>query len=1445
MFRFIISLLPLLLLSTQLAAKSVSTLDFGFSPTDATDCLQKAFDSGAARVIIKNTGKPYFISRTVQLRSNQEIILEPGVIICNTRGSFKTPAPMFICKLVKNITICGGKGSTIKMTKADFRNQKVYSHSEHRHILTMLGADNITIKNLILRDSGGDMLYLGGYSKKRNYNSNILIENVIFDNAMRLGIGAISVKNLTVRNCVFKNAIGAPPQGGIDFEPNKDDEQLVNCLVENCTFLNNRGMGCSIYAGNLSDRSKPVSVTVKNCRFSGNGNSFYIHSYTPRKARQIPVKGKILIENCTTDDIWQLRDPVASIATVIRNCTHTAKKQRNDGVLQIHGTHGGRFPLGNIRMENFRINDNAGLKNYITTSYFGNSILAEDFISGNISIKPANGKMFKFDLKAFCKKWRDFFALCNRYQLAPKALEQTLLPPRSAKPFTAKSSLPVRRGEFVQFAERNSRISIDLTAVDKSYDDDIGVTVYTPNGAVLKKVSFNKGTKTKLEFTAPESGIYRIAVHSFNATILHSNHPGNGWSMASSGGLTLLNPKGDFYFRVPEGIKKFAISVNAAPSAGVALFSPDGKRKFRKTVSGLEIIECDALPGVWKLNFSKAKWSVILKLFAPLNGIVSSNPETLFEYPKVKNDGKKKIFIPKAMTGKAIQEAIDLANRSGGGKVVLQPGVYLSGTIRMKSNVELNIPTGSIIRGYNTPDKYDDFSHPEFCNIRPEKSDKCFITAYKVENIAITGGGIIDGCGPDFYKKVVPFGKRFYSKPPIARPRMLQICNSKNIRLTGVTYHNAPGWTMWIRECKNVEVENVFVRGDQKMINNDGVDFDGCQNVTLKNSVFITGDDCVVLRAMRNDDTTKVICRDVLVENCYLDSACQGIRVGCPSDDIVENCVVRNVKINGYGNGIYFNNPTHYLAPGDNGFLKLNNLSFSDISINSNLWPIKIDVWAKIKLRQLNNVTFRNIKVNSRMPISLKGNSETQITNIVMENISGKVQSKQPLEQEFIDLKLKNFSVTGGNPPEITLTSDPAVNTLLLQNVLDAGGTIRLTTPGTYDVNGPLFIGSDTTLEFAPGVFIRRAAGGRNQPFLVNKGILKGEWNENIKIIGLHLLVNGVDVSHNAFYPGLRGHLSFLKVRNLTVRDYECSELVRLGYGIHICTFRNITLEKLRIEGNKDGVHLSDGRYFTIRDSVFCTYDDAIALNAYDFCLSTAVYGNIEDGLIENCTDLNSEKHKVAGYFCRMLGGAWKNWHKGMTVQNSTLAVYNGHLYSACFPVPSAKAPAVSQIPPTHRSGIADHGGISWRYVREHRGDYEATCRRIICRNITLQKPRIGFGFTFSWGKWAESVPGKLKMPVLEELTFEKIHCQCDMRAVFGGAAPARNVRFADSVLRGKILFAEAYPGRKDEEYPVMDVTFSKVDIPQSSSQFFFRPTTRKLAITRSGCSGDGFANAK
>ncbi len=412
-------------------------------------------------------------------------------------------------------------------------------------------------------------------------------------------------------------------------------------------------------------------------------------------------------------------------------------------------------------------------------------------------------------------------------------------------------------------------------------------------------------------------------------------------------------------------------------------------------------------------------------------------------------------------------------------------------------------------------------------------------------------------------------------------------------------------------------------------------------------------------------------------------------------------------------------------------------------------------------------------------------------------------------------------------------------NTERFQSYLDAGGTIRLEKPGVYDLTGPLFIGNDTALEFGAGVFIRRMPPKeRPCPLFVNRGLFDHEWNHNIRIEGLRLIVNQVDLDHYSIYPGLRGQLSFLGVRNLVIRDFQCEDLARLGYGIHICSFEDILLEQLLLTGDKDGVHLSDGRRFTIRDSRFGTSDDAIALNAYDYGLSTAIYGWIEDGLIENCHDLN--RGNPVGYFCRMLGGTWTDWHEGMEVQNSTLAVYGGNLYSVCLPLPpeERETPLLSTVPPTHELGIVEWGGIPWRFVKRHDGRYDASCKRITFRDIYLHKPRYGFGFALDGGLWCNSVPKGLPLPVMEDLVFDGIHVECDIPFVFGGSHPVRHVRVSNSVLKGIIVDASVFQDHLANEYPVADYVFCGVAIPQPKERFGNIAAGRPVDLQFIGCTG-------
>ncbi len=374
---------------------------------------------------------------------------------------------------------------------------------------------------------------------------------------------------------------------------------------------------------------------------------------------------------------------------------------------------------------------------------------------------------------------------------------------------------------------------------------------------------------------------------------------------------------------------------------------------------------------------------------------------------------------------KSIQEAINTLHEQGGGRVSFSPGTYECGTIYLRSNIELHIPAGVRLLGHSNHEQYDDFSKPE--TVSPEESQKCLIACANAQNISITGCGEINGNGPEFYDCNVPEGK-FYRKPNHPRPRMIQFFNCTNITFKDISLIDSPGWTCWLIGCKNVSIDRIKIRGDQQMINNDGIDIDGCSDVKISNSSFQTGDDCLVLRAIRRDSTSHFVCENVLVDNCTLDSRCQGVRLGCPSDDTIKNCAFRNIIFNGAGAGINCNNPHRYLRKDCTGYMSISNIVFSNWQVTSAKSPISINVEDGLELRAIKDISFENFFIHSKKPIELIGTANIHLNNISFRNIRGTIESDSPIQAKFVNkLSFNDVDLsakTGTSSPFVRMESN-------------------------------------------------------------------------------------------------------------------------------------------------------------------------------------------------------------------------------------------------------------------------------------------------------------------------------------------------------------------------------------------------------------------------------------
>jgi len=120
--------------------------------------------------------------------------------------------------------------------------------------------------------------------------------------------------------------------------------------------------------------------------------------------------------------------------------------------------------------------------------------------------------------------------------------------------------------------------------------------------------------------------------------------------------------------------------------------------------------------------------------------IVLARCEAVRDFPVVGKDGA------------AIQRTIDVAAAAGGGRVVVGPGEYPSGSLRLRSHVELHLQKGATLVGGTKSEDYYDFP-VEICSVRPENSSKVFLYGWDLEDVAITGEGVIEGQGPEFFDR--------------------------------------------------------------------------------------------------------------------------------------------------------------------------------------------------------------------------------------------------------------------------------------------------------------------------------------------------------------------------------------------------------------------------------------------------------------------------------------------------------------------------------------------------------------------------------------------------------------------------------------------------------------------------------------------------------------------
>lgn len=236
----------------------------------------------------------------------------------------------------------------------------------------------------------------------------------------------------------------------------------------------------------------------------------------------------------------------------------------------------------------------------------------------------------------------------------------------------------------------------------------------------------------------------------------------------------------------------------------------------------------------------------------------------------------------------AIQAAIDACALEGGGRVYLDTGTFVSGTLILKDNVTLYVEAGSTLLGSDNLDHYPDIT-PNLFYLYTHRFTRYLIYAEKARNIGIMGPGTIDGRGRAF---------PYVRDDDKGRPYIIRFVECSNVTVRDVTFLDSARWLQHYLACENVVIDGISVVAKTRE-NRDGIDIDSCDDVRISNCRIESGDDAIVLKA-----TAERPCRRVAVTNCIVSSGASALKLGTESnggfEDIVfSNCVVFDTQGDG------------------------------------------------------------------------------------------------------------------------------------------------------------------------------------------------------------------------------------------------------------------------------------------------------------------------------------------------------------------------------------------------------------------------------------------------------------------------------------------------------------------------------------------------------------------
>jgi polygalacturonase len=390
----------------------------------------------------------------------------------------------------------------------------------------------------------------------------------------------------------------------------------------------------------------------------------------------------------------------------------------------------------------------------------------------------------------------------------------------------------------------------------------------------------------------------------------------------------------------------------------------------------------------------------------------------------------------------AFAAVIEACAASGGGRILVRSGVYRTGPIHLRSNMELHVEAGATISFIPEPDRYLPPVHThweglEFMGYSP------LIYAYRQSNVAITGQGVLDGGGDADHwwqwkggkwdrdyahgtqkaardalvadaENHVPYEQRVYADGAFLRPPFIQPFECENVFIEGVTIKNSPFWLINPVLCKNVLVRGVNC--ESLGPNSDGCDPESCNNVVIEDCRFDTGDDCIAIKSGRNADGRRINtpCENIVISNCEMQAGHGGVVIGSEISGGVRNVFAENIRMSSPDLERAIRIKTNSIRGGVIEHLRYRNIQIGEVRdaivINfhyeegdaGNFDPVVRDI-------EISNLTCDQ----ARQVFQLRGFERAPIRDIRLSNVEFRNADERGIVEHVTNLQVDNVRING------------------------------------------------------------------------------------------------------------------------------------------------------------------------------------------------------------------------------------------------------------------------------------------------------------------------------------------------------------------------------------------------------------------------------------------------